>query len=151
MYTIRHNVYTLNHIQVSPDPALTLLPWLEYFFTESASPWTKRRSTVSYSADVGKRNESYILERLRSILICVISLLVYILVCILCVCVLPVSRAGDARSSCAFCHCSLCVTSLCWWMRSDGGSRRVFRYSAIWETDAMTDETFTPLGCHYKH
>lgn len=33
-----------------PHPALTLLPWLEYFFTESARPWTKRRSRFSYSA-----------------------------------------------------------------------------------------------------
>lgn len=38
-----------------PHPALTLLPWLEYFFTESARPWTKRRSTLSYSVDAVKR------------------------------------------------------------------------------------------------
>lgn len=35
---------------------ITLLPWLEYFFTESESPWTKRCSTFSYSTGNGVRN-----------------------------------------------------------------------------------------------
>lgn len=50
-----HTRSSNNHIQVT-DPVLTLLPWLEYFFTESASPWTKRRSTFSYSVHVVKAN-----------------------------------------------------------------------------------------------
>ena len=50
---------------VNPAHALTLLPWLENFFTESASPWTRRRSTFSYSAHVVRGHVGYVLYKRR--------------------------------------------------------------------------------------
>lgn len=57
----------------------------------------------------------------------------------LCEFLLPERRAGGPRSSCTFCHCSLWTTSLCCCSRSDGGSCRVFLYSAIWDIEKDRD------------
>lgn len=51
----QHNKRTLVAAGAITMTTPTLLPWLEYFFTESARPWTKRRSTLSYSVETVER------------------------------------------------------------------------------------------------
>lgn len=52
-YLRRHTHWSEQQQWRLTNTALTLLPWVEYFFTESESPWQKRRSTFSYSTRGG--------------------------------------------------------------------------------------------------
>lgn len=79
----QHHTNSNNNDDVhgEPHPALTLLPWLEYFFTESARPWTKRRSRFSYSAvgeerkyDGHASKEAVVCTQLRKVLLIEFSL-----------------------------------------------------------------------------
>lgn len=79
----QHHTKSNNNDDVhgEPHPALTLLPWLEYFFTESARPWTRRRSTFSYSAvgeerkyDGHASQEAVVCTQIRKVLLIDFSL-----------------------------------------------------------------------------